>query len=357
MTRLELEYVHRFKDRHGKVRHYFRRAGYPSATLPGEVGSEEFMTAYAVALGKAPKPIIKYAKGTIGALIPAWYQSTKFGNLAASTQGVYRNIAERFGAEYASLPVDQLETHHIDRIVAKKVATPGAAKNLLKVLRLLLAFAKKDRWISSNPAAEAENVTLKSDGHHSWAEEEIAQFEAHWAIGTRERLALALFLYTAQRKSDVVRMGRQHERNGLISVRQQKTGAFLEIPVHPELKAVLDASPAQHLTYLITKAGAPFTAAGFGNWFREACDAAGLPGCSSHGLRKAQSRRLAEAGCSEFQIASITGHESMNELRKYTKAARQKGLAEQAMSMLTSAVIVEGPGNPLSKPVANLKEK
>src|SRR6185312_12388913 len=99
MTKLELKYVHRFKDRHGIVRHYFRREGYPSMSLPGEVGSVEFMTAYGIALGAEPKPIIKYPDGSMGALITAWYQSTKFGNLAPSTQVVYRNIAENFAKE------------------------------------------------------------------------------------------------------------------------------------------------------------------------------------------------------------------------------------------------------------------
>src|SRR5262245_24414019 len=53
-----------------------------------------------------------------------------------------------------------------------------------------------------------------------------------------------------------MRMGRQHVRDGLIHVRQSKTGTTLAIPIHPELRAVLDATPAEHLTFLTT-AGPP----------------------------------------------------------------------------------------------------
>jgi integrase len=113
----------------------------------------------------------------------------------------------------------------------------------------------------------------------------------------------------------------------MISVRQEKTGVVLDIPLHAALAAIIAATPSEHLTYLITQFGKPFTSAGFGNWFREQCDAAGLSQCSAHGLRKAAARRLAEAGCTAYEIAAITGHASLREVVRYTKAADQKRLA------------------------------
>ena len=96
-------------------------------------------------------------------------------------------------------------------------------------------------------------------------------------------------LHTGQRRGDVIHMDRQHVRNGKIRIVQHKTGASLTIPVHPELQAVLDKHTCDHLTLLTTARGEPFTAAGFGNWFRNSCDAAGLPkACSAH--RTPQSR-------------------------------------------------------------------
>jgi integrase len=123
--------------------------------------------------------------------------------------------------------------------------------------------------------------------------------------------------------------GRQHVRDGAIAVRQQKTGATLQIPIHAELRQALDASPSEHLTFLVTWQGKPFTGRGFGNWFHKCCADAKLPSaCSAHGLRKAACRRLAEAGCTAHQIAAISGHVTLQEIERYTNAADQVRLAQ-----------------------------
>jgi integrase len=149
---------------------------------------------------------------------------------------------------------------------------------------------------------------------------------------------LALLLYTAQRSSDVVRMGRQHVREALLCVTQQKTGTPLAIPVHPTLAAVIDATPSQHLAFLATEYGKPFSADGFGHWFRDRCNEAGLPKpCTAHGLRKAACRRLAEAGCSASIIASISGHKTLREVERYTKAADQARMAKAGIAATVTA--------------------
>ena len=140
-------------------------------------------------------------------------------------------------------------------------------------------------------------------------------------------------LYTAQRRSDVVRMGRQHIKDGVLTVKQQKTGVTLAIPVHPHLQTVLDATPSEHLTFLVTATGKPYGGNAFSEQFRNWCDAAGLPKrCKPHGLRKAACRRLAEAGCSANEIMAISGHATMKELVRYTAAADQARLARNAMA-------------------------
>jgi len=88
-------------------------------------------------------------------------------------------------------------------------------------------------------------------------------------------------------------------------------------------------------TFLLSEYGKPFTAAGFGNRFRKWCDAAGLAHCSVHGLRKAAAARLAELGCSEFEIMAITGHQTSKEVTRYTKEASQKLRAASALARLT----------------------
>jgi integrase len=117
-----------------------------------------------------------------------------------------------------------------------------------------------------------------------------------------------------------------------IRVTQQKTGAKLEIPVHPDLKAILDATPQKHVAILTTEYGRAFTVAGYGAWINGAIRSAALPlECKAHGLRKAAARRLAEAGCSASEIGAITGHRTLAEIERYTRAADQKRLSKSAM--------------------------
>src|SRR5262249_20404443 len=155
----------------------------------------------------------------------------------------------------------------------------------------------------------------------TWTEPEIEQFEAHHAIGTQARLAQALLLYAGQRRSDVIVMGRQHVRDGVLQVRQQKTGTRLLIPIHPALAEVLAASPKGDLVCVWGRGRQPYTAAGFGTLSRQWCAAAGLPHCSSHGLRKVACRRLAEAGCTAHEIMSVSGQKSLQEVQRYCDMA------------------------------------
>jgi integrase len=131
-------------------------------------------------------------------------------------------------------------------------------------------------------------------------------------------------------------MGWQHVRDGYLHVRQQKTGVELDIPIPPALQAVLGETPKTNLTFLMTQFEKPFEPAGFGNWFREVCNKAGLPNCSAHGLRKAAARRLADYGCTTHEIAAITGHASLREVQRYTRGADQKPLATAAADKVKS---------------------
>jgi integrase len=198
----------------------------------------------------------------------------------------------------------------------------------------------------------------KSDGYHTWTESEISQFEARHPIGTKARLALALGLYTAQRRGDVVRMGRQHIRDGELTVRQNKTGAVLAIPVLPELATIIDATPTGHLTFLVTKTGKSYGAGDFSETFRGWCDAAGLPPeCSFHGLRKAALTRLADAGKTLHQIAAVSGHKTLTEVGRYTRAADQRRLAREALlGEQIGAKSVEPDGSRVSNALSGLQK-
>jgi integrase len=352
------KFVQSFVDRHGKARFYFRRAGFKAVPLPGLPWSPDFMTAYEAALAGQPAPVgsTRVKPGTIRALTVSYYGSVAFRSMKPSTQSVYRNIIEKFcretdrdGHPHGNKSAASLQREHIVKLMAARAERPDSANGLRKVLRAIMKHAVDVGLRTDDPTRDVRAVRVKSNGFHSWTDDEILQFETKHPVGSRARLALALLLYTGQRRSDVVRMGRQHIRDGVLQVQQVKTGAELMIPVHSTLVAIIAESTAGNMTFLTTQFGKPFTAPGFGNWFREQCDAAGLPHCSAHGLRKAAARRLAEAGCTEHEIASITGHASLREIVRYTKAADQKRLARAAMDKVSAK-----PEQKLSNPAVGL---
>jgi len=218
-------------------------------------------------------------------------------------------------------------------------AKPGATRTLMKRLNSVFVFASARGLVIHNPFAGVK-LPREGPGFRAWSDDDIQRFLDHWPEGSRPRLAMLLLLHTGQRRSDVVRMGRQHLRSGVLAVAQSKGRAgqpqvSLQIPLHPDFVAQLQALPKADPTFLTTVYGRPLTPEGFTNWFSDCAAKAGLPsGCSAHGLRKAAARRLAEAGCSAHQIAAITGHKSLKEIERYTQTARQTRLARDAMVRL-----------------------
>lgn len=343
------EHVSPAKDRHGKVRLRFRNGLFSTylsgilADYPRDLGKllkdPEFWERYeaaceGVAKAAATVGAKRYRAGTVAATVLAYYRSPEFLLLSISTQSTYRGILDRFAREFGDYPLKQLQREHVKAIVAKMIDRPHAANNLLRMLRLLLDFAIDEGLVADNPARRVKNLRVKSTGFATWSEDEIAAFEARHPIGTRARLAMALLLYTGQRRGDVVRMGWQHVSGQRLSVKQGKTGAALKLKMHAALLDALAHAPRTNMTFLVTEFGAPFSPAGFGNWFREQCDAAGVKGRSAHGLRKAAARRLAEAGNSTKEIQAVTGHSSLKEVDRYTREADQALMADAAIESM-----------------------
>jgi integrase len=224
-----------------------------------------------------------------------------------------------------------MTTEAAEKIINKIGESKPAMANLTRaVLRQLMKFAKKHGMIAINPVTDIQ--AFKVGEHHTWTDGELRQFESKWRLGTRERLAYALLLYTAQRIGDIASRTRSHVRDNEIYVIQEKTGAELWIPIHPELAAALKAYPAKGLALVGKANGQPLTTQGLSLLMSRAIDKAGLPGrCVPHGLRKAMLRILAEQGATAKEIAGISGHKTLREIERYTKAADQRILARSAM--------------------------
>jgi integrase len=333
MAVIKLKYVNEYLDRTGKLRRYFRRGGKALGPLPGEVGSDEFMTAYQgyMAAGVAPVVSPRSIEGSLGRLINEYYGSRPFLNLKPSSRQIYRYVLEPLAKVHGHRTA--LITHkQASKLIAEIGATkPGMANLTKSVLQKMMKYAIKANWRDDNPIIGIE--PFKRGTHHTWNEGELKTFETRWPLGTRQRLAYAMLLYTGQRVGDVAKMNRADIVDGELHVIQQKTGAELYLPIVLELEHAMKAYPAKGLSLIGNENGKPLSRAALSHLMRAAIKEAGLPAkCVSHGLRKAAMRRLAEDGKTEKQIAAVSGHKTLREIERYTAAADQRRLAKDAMS-------------------------
>ena len=334
MTLLKLPYVKMYRDRHGRVRRYVRRRGQPDIPLPGLPGSEEFMRAYQAALDAGATRSSPHAAGSFARLLEDYYRSVEFANLKANSQRLYHicldPIAKRDGYRLVrDMPRDKVRKI-IEEIGAKR---PGMANLTLKSLRTVLKYAVDTGWRPDNPVAGMKQYRLGT--RHTWTDAELAAFEARWPVGTRQRLAYALLLYTGQRVGDVTRMRRQDISDGRISIVQEKTGAALSIPIHAKLHEALRAYPTKGMHLIGDQHGRAIKSQSLSEMMTRAIAAAGLPrNCVPHGLRKAILRRIAEHGGSTKEIASVSGHKSLAEVERYTRDADQRKLSTAAIAKL-----------------------
>ena len=328
MATLQIRYVKRYADRHGRIRYYYRRPGYPSAPLP-DIEDPGFLAAYAAASGQARLGASRPGtRKSFDALFDAYFGSREFTALATHTQRSYKSTVRHFLEHFGTRDCTLFTRPALESYLDLRSDEPGAASNFLKRMKQVLDFGVQRQILTHNVARDVKFEKPKTDGFPAWTEVDVAAYEKRWPTGTKERLAFALLLYTGQRRSDVVRMGPQHVTDGRIEVTQAKGGKTLSIPIHPALKPLIAGCNTD--TFLVTQYGQAFTKAGFGAWFAERCDAAGVHK-RAHGLRKAISRRLAEAGCTAYEIIAITGHSSAKEAEPYTRAVDQQRLADAAM--------------------------
>lgn len=338
MTTIRLRYVDSYRDAGGKRRYYFRRGKGARTALPGKPTSREFRLAYealmeglppVVAAPKKPQPSADF---TFNRLAELYYRTPGFLAMKPQTQHVYKRVLAHFLTDHGHRDARQMKRSHVMSILADRAATPAAANNLLKKVKGLMRHALDLEWRTDDPTL---GVKRYEEGEfHTWTEQELAQFEARWALGTAERTAYALHLYTGQRRSDVHVM-RWPDADGVLRFTQVKTGMHMEIPVHPKLREALAAWPRKGDIIITGTHGQPFTSGSYGNFFQDATNGAKLPTrCASHGLRKAAARRLAEAGASEKEIAAITGHTTLKEVARYTRAASRSKLAKSAMELM-----------------------
>lgn len=365
MVTVKYQFVVEDRDRHGNVRLYFRRKDYPKVRLHETPGTPEFAQRHRdlIAKSNAGEPLSEEdgtaaggaaqpkapTPGTWRWLCVQYFASSAFHELDVLTQKPRRGILESTFDEpvypgatetYADFPLSRMTAKAIRVLRDRKLATRTAANARMKAINYVFSWALSEEPppVKTNPARDVPLLSIPGTGIHSWTVDEVRQYEKTHPVGTMARLALAIFLFTGMRRSDAIRLGRQHAKSGWFKFRQFKgrnhSPIDIEIPILPELQSMIDATPTGDMTYLVTAFGRPFADAGFGNKMRAWCDAAGLPQCSAHGLRKAGATIAAENGATVHQLMSIFGWMTLKEAERYTKAAERKRLAGGAMHLL-----------------------
>ncbi|WP_375207251.1 site-specific integrase [Hyphococcus sp.] len=334
-------------DRHGNARIYYREPGKRKIRLRGPLYEEDFWKDYQAAKeGKLkPKEAPKYrgalpAFGTFDRLCVDYYQSPEFRALNPDTRYRRRLTLDPIREVVGELPARRLKPQHIRAMRDKRAEKPHAANGLLKALRQLFSFAVEYGFMDNNPARDVKLLKIRSKGYHTWTLAEIEKFQKEFPLGTQPRLALDLMLYTGARRDDAYTLGPQHVRNGRLVFTPKKTadtkGTRVSIPLHPRLVESINATPTGDMTFLTKKNGRPWgSRESFGNRFKDWCAEAGLSHCSAHGLRKAASVMLVDAGCSSAQATAITGHDSLQVFEGYVRARDREKLADDAMELWT----------------------
>ena len=332
-------HLHHEVTRHGKAVWYARAGGSsrgPRIRLHAEFGTAEFWAEYQAALASVPhKPRTAPHEGSLSWLIERYRETTAWTYLSPATrrqrENIFGHVLETAGAQ----PFAKITTAVLMAGRDRRANTPSQARHFLNAMRGLFRWAVKARLVKTDPTVGVDNPPRpQSEGFTPWSEDDIAAYETRWSIGTRQRVWLDVLIYTGLRRGDAVRFGRQHIRNGVGTIKTEKTDTEVTLPILPVLAETLKAGPCGDLTFIAGESGRPLTKESFGNLFRKACSAAGLPNRSAHGLRKAAATRAANAGATVAELEAIFGWQGGTMAALYTRAADRRRLAQGAMHKL-----------------------
>lgn len=352
MPRPRPPHLHRETNRHGTAVWYVRVGKGSRIRLRAQHGSPEFDGEYQAAItGQTPAKKGVPVHGTLAWLLARYRETTAWAALSAATRRQRENIFVHVLDTAGGMPYVQITAAAILAGRERRAATPAQARNFLDAMRGLFRWAAKAKHVRIDPTLGAENPPRrKGDGFTPWTEEHVAAYERRWPLGTRQRVWLDVLLYTGLRRGDAVRFGRQHVRDGIGSIKTEKSGFTIEVtlPILPVLAQTLGAGPCGDLTFIAGARGGPLTKEAFGTDFKAACKAAGVPG-SAHGVRKIAATRAANSGATVAQLEAIFGWSGGTMASLYTRKADRKRLAIEAMHKLANdgGTSIPAPSHPV----------
>jgi integrase len=334
MPRPRPPYLSREVNRHGNAVWYVRRSG-KRTRLRSKYGTPEFDAEYQAALaGKAKSHKRGPSNTSLSWLVARYRETTAWQGLSSATKKQRENILRQILESAGDQAFAKISMATITAGRDRRAGTPFQARHFLDTLRGLFRWALEAGFVKADPTMGVRNPPRpKGDGFIPWTEEHVAAYENRWPVGTRQRVWLDVLLYTGLRRGDAVRLGRQHIRNGIATLKTEKTDTVVTLPILPVLAETLAAGPCGDLTFIAGENGNPLTKESFGNLFRDACRTAGIPG-SAHGVRKIAATRAANAGATVAQLEAIFGWQGGTMAALYTRAADRRRLSIEAMSKL-----------------------
>ncbi len=235
---------------------------------------------------------------------------------------------------FGDVEVAHLKRRHVKALLARKSETPHAAAHMLRVIRKLIGVGLDQEWIEVDPTYRLKYRPAYG-GWKAWPDEMLDRFEARWPIGSTPRLVYALALYFGHRRSDITRVRPRDFFVGGADHTQKKTGRRLWLPIHPNLRDVLEQTDMTREFVVITQYGQPFSAKSLGGRMADWTKSAGIPaGYTLHGLRKTLGKALAEGQATTRQLMDVLGHTDIKHAELYSREAEQRRLAEDGMAKL-----------------------
>jgi integrase len=304
--------------------------------LPDDPRSPEFWIAYRRAMDE-PEP--QRAANAVGALIEAYKAAPEWHQLAEATRTNWSLYLARIAGAWGDLEARGIEPKHVLALRDKYASTPAAANNLLRCLSSMLSWSVPRGWRTDNPCLLIPKLK-GGEGYEPWPWEMIELAREHLRSDLWRGAALAL--YTGQRMGDALGMRWDHVSGNIVTVAQEKTRKRVAVPLHEDLRKILAEVPKTAVTILTSTAGTPWTKDGFKTSWQKAFAApaksdAPWPlkpirdaGLVFHGLRKSAVVFLLEAGCSDAEVAAITG-QSRQMVEHYGRQVSQRKLAASAI--------------------------
>jgi len=300
--------------------------------LVGAPGSAEFVASYQEAIrSRRAQP-----QGTLGDLVSEYRASAEYLSLREVTRRDYARYLKLIERDFGDMPLAAVPDARPDfkQWRDKMIDTPRAADMAWKILARVLSVATDNGRIASNPAQRGGRLYKADRTDAIWTPAMIDTARARFPAPLWWALQLAL--WTGQRQGDLLRLPWSAYDGEHIRLRQSKGGRRVAIRVAAELRAELEKIPRLGPLILTSSHKTPWTNFGFRSSWRKACVLAGIKGVTYHDLRGTAVTRLAEAGCTPAEIASITGH-SLNDVSAMLDGhylSRTQALADGAVVKL-----------------------